>query len=102
MPAVHLVERLDRVRRIDRDRMEWESGYWAMPEETAKQLVGGDLYLHRAQSEASHFGGKILSYHVEPSGPEVGKIVFQIQFGLAYRGVKAGRGGWGNEKKFVW
>lgn len=101
MAAIHLIERLDNVRRIDKDRKEWESGYWAISEDTAQKLIGGDLYLHRAQNEESYFGGEILSYHVHASGPEAGRIVFRIQFDPKYKGVKTGREGWGNEKKYV-
>ena len=42
----------------------WESGYWVIAEATAERLVGADLYLHSGQLDASHFGGKILSYYV--------------------------------------
>jgi hypothetical protein len=48
MPAIHLVERLNNVSRIDRDRNEWESGYWVVSEETAQRLVGATSSFTRA------------------------------------------------------
>ena len=69
MIAIHFVERTDNVRKTDRTRNEWESGCWPVPEETAQKLVGGMIYLHRSKQQPSHFGGEILSYRVEQSGP---------------------------------
>ncbi|MHB0982504.1 MAG: hypothetical protein ACYC02_03880 [Thiobacillus sp.] len=102
MPTIHFVERLQNVHRVDKDKNEWESGYWVVSEDTAQRLVGGYIYLHRGQDEPSHFGGKILSFHVHPNGLEAGRIVFRFHAGLEFKGVKAGRDGWGNEKKIVW
>ena len=61
MPSIHLIERTDKVRKVERSGNEWESGNWPIPEETAKKLVGGSLYLHRGKQQPSHFGGQILS-----------------------------------------
>jgi len=102
MPAIHLVERLNHVRRIHDAPDEWESGYWVVGEDSAQRLVGGDLYLHPGQNEPSHFGGKIISYRVHRGGAEDGRIVFRFQATVVHRGVRTGRDGWGNEKKYVW
>ena len=102
MPAIHLVERLDNVHCVDTEKKEWESGYWVVSEETAKKLIGGHIYLHRGQNEPSHFGGEILAFHVHSSGSEAGRIVFRLRAAIEFKGVKAGRDGWGNEKKVVW
>ena len=51
MPAIHLVERSDHVRKTDRTSNEWESGYWPLSEETAATLVGGSLLLHRNKQQ---------------------------------------------------
>ena len=105
MPAVHFVERLNNVHRLQGSGGEWESGYWVVTADTAQRLVGGDLYLHSGQSEASHFGGKILSFHVhcDTANPGIdGRIVFRIKPSLAHKGVQTAREGWGNEKKLVW
>lgn len=103
VPSIHFVERLNNVHPVPGVPGEWESGYWVVSEETAQRLVGGDLYLHSGQSDPSHFGGKILAFRVHKDGSELdGRIVFRIKAALEYKGVAAGREGWGNEKKIVW
>jgi hypothetical protein len=102
MPAILFVERLGNTKKVPNTPHEYECGYWVVAEETARKLVGGDLYLHDGQNQPSRFGGKILNFHVHPSGSEAGRIVFRIQATLEHRGVKTGREGWGNEKKIVW
>ena len=102
MPSIHLVERLGNVHPVDRKKNEWESGYWAVSEETALKLVGGHIYLHKGQDKQSHFGGQILGCRVHITGPEEGRIVFRFRDSIEFKGVSTGRDGWGNEKKIVW
>jgi hypothetical protein len=103
MPAIHLVERLNNVRRVTVDPPIWESGYWTISEETAGRLIGAELYLHSGQLQASHFGGTILGYRVHRDGTEIdGRLVFRIAPTLQHKGVVTDRKGWGNEKKIVW
>lgn len=102
MPAIHCIERSDNVRKTDRDKNEWESGFWALSEETAQKLVGGTIYLHKGKQQASHFGGEILSYRVEQSGPSAGCIVFTLRAALDGKGVKTDRKGWAKDQKIFW
>lgn len=104
MGAIHLIERLGDMERIDKEKNEWESGKWAVSEGTAQKLVGGNLYLHQGQDKPSHFGGKILSFRVLPDteGALAGRIVFRFKPSIEYKNVIAGQEGWGNEKKLVW
>jgi hypothetical protein len=105
MPAIHLVERKNNVRRVPDSQGEWESRYWAIAPDTAQRLIGGDLYLHSGQNEPSHFGGKIVSFrvHQDATQPEIdGRVIFRIAASSDYKGVITGREGWGNEKKLVW
>jgi len=102
MPAIHFVERLENVHSVDKAANEWESGYWVVAEETATRLIGGQIYLHRGQDKPSHFGGDILSFRVQDGGEGDGRLIFRFRFNPRCKGVKAGRGGWGNEKKLVW
>lgn len=103
MASIHLVERLNKVRKVSTEPPIWESGYWVVAEETAKRLIGGDLYLHSGQHDASHFGGTILGYRVHKDGTKIdGRLVFRIAPTQAHKGVSTGHDGWGNEKKFVW
>jgi hypothetical protein len=105
VPSVHFVERLNNVRPVPHTAGECDSGYWALGEDIAQSLVGGDLYLHSAPGEPSHFGGKILSFrvHRDRAAPEInGRIVFRIKPTRGHKGVATGEDGWGNEEKLVW
>ena len=104
MSSIHLIERITNVKMLSKEKNEWASYCWAVTKETAKKLIGGDIYLHKAQDKPSHFGGKIFSYDVVPAdaGEDAGRIIFNFQAGLEYKNVKAGKDGWGMEKKIVW
>ena len=69
MAAIHLVERTDNVRKIDRLNNEWESGSWPITEAVAQKLIGGMIYLHRGKQQPSHFGGEIISYRIGKQAP---------------------------------
>lgn len=101
MRGNHLVDHYE-VQLIDRDKNEWESGYWVVSEATAKRLVGGHIYLHRGEDEPSHIGGDIFSFHVHPTGPEAGRIVFHFHAAVTCSNITVGREGWDNEMKIVW
>ena len=101
MAGVHFVERSDNVRKVDPSRNEWESGYWPLPETMAQKLVGSVLYLHRTKFQSSHFGGDILSYRIEQSGPEAGRVVFKLRAKADCKGVKIDAKGWSKHCKIV-
>ena len=103
MSKVHLIERVTNVKLLSKEKNEWASYSWAISEESAKKLIGGEIYLHKTQDAPSHFGGKIFSYDVlgEEHGENAGRIVFNFTAGLEYKGIKAGKG-WAMEKKFDW
>jgi hypothetical protein len=102
MPSLHLVERQDNVERVTDGSGDYESRYWAVSKDTAARLVGGDIYLHRAQDKPSHFGGKILSYRVHQDGEYDGRIIFRFRASMEHKGVRTGPEKWGNEKKIDW
>ena len=97
--SVHFIERMGHVVCLDKSKHLYESGWWAMSESAAQELVGGRLYLHKAQDKPSFFGGTILSYRVETQGDWPGRILFSFTADLAGKGVRAGRDGWGMERK---
>ena len=101
MPVIHLIERLNKLKLIDLDQHEWESGYWKVSEKTAQCLVGGDLYVHGGQLEPSHFGGTILGYRVQKGGALDGRTIFRFRASMEHKGVKTNRKGWGNAKKVL-
>lgn len=102
MAEVHFVERTDNVRKIDKSKNEWESGYWPLTPEVAKKLVGSMLFLHRTKLTSSHFGGDILDYRVEESGPEAGRVVFKLRAKADCKGIKIDGKGWSKDCKIVW
>ena len=99
MATIHIVERTDTVRKIDKDKNEWETGNWPVSEDAAQKLVGGSLFLHRSKQQPSHFGGQILSYRVEQSGPAAGLVVFKLLASMDCKGVKTERKGWIKDQK---
>ena len=101
MAVIHFVERSDKVRKIDKSRNEWESGYWPLTEQVAQKLVGSVLYLHRTKLASSHFGGDILDYRIEQSGQETGRVVFKLRAKADCKGVKIDGKGWSKDCKIV-
>ena len=89
------------VRAVDPAAGIYESEWWAIAPETAERLVGGRIYLHKGQDKPSFFGGTITASRVETEGQWAGRIIFTFTRDAAGKGVVS-RGGWGNEKKFVW
>ena len=102
MTAVHFIERTDNVRKIDSQKNEWESGFWALTEEVAQKLVGATLYLHRSKHQPSHFGGRILSYRIEQTGASIGCVVFTIRAAVDCKDVKTEGKGWAKDHKIFW
>ncbi|QNA90285.1 hypothetical protein G4G28_20495 [Massilia sp. Dwa41.01b] len=101
MPALHVIEHEISVVRLSPDSYIHDSGDWKLSEETARKLVGGDMYLHTAQDAPSHFGGRILGYRIHEEGPLKGRVVFRIEPTMAHKGVRTGRDGWAMEMKIV-
>ena len=102
MAVAHFVERTDNVRKIDKSKNEWESGYWPLTEEVAKKLIGSMMFLHRTKLTSSHFGGDILDYRIEESGPEAGRVVFKLRAKADCKGVKIDGKGWSKDCKILW
>ena len=105
MHALHLIEKGDfpeYLKPVDKEKDEWESGFWAIIPETAERLVGGRIYLHKAQDMRSHFGGDILSFRIATEGKHAGRVAFRFRATGDAREVRAGLDNWSQEKKFVW
>jgi hypothetical protein len=96
---IHVIERDNRMIRLEGDL--WESGYWAAPEATAKQLVGGSILFHKKQKEPSFFGGLILKYRIQDKGVYMGRVLFTFQYEPDHRGVLAEGGSWSQAMKVV-
>lgn len=99
--AIHLVERVGLMRMVDRASREYESGFWVFGQQTAEELIGGDIYFHKKRAEPSFFGGQILSFRVQPDGKYADRIIFRFRPLQSHKGIAAGTEGWGQEKKIV-
>lgn len=99
-PRIHLIEKLNLFKPLGEGK--WESGWWAIPEETARALIGGLILFHEEQKKPSYFGGKISDYRIEGVGEYEGRIIFKFEFLQECKGVKAGSDGWSFEKKITW
>ena len=107
MSAIHLIEKAGTaqgLRPIDKKAGLWESGYWKVTVATAAKLVGGEIFLHTAWSEPSHFGGKITAYsvHTAPGSDVDGRVVFRFTALPVNKGAKAPSTGAAGEKRIVW
>jgi hypothetical protein len=99
---IYLIERNGRFKLLDREAMEYESGYWAVAPDTAEKLVGGEILFHKKQSDPAYYGGVIKNYRIQEDGEWKGRVVFRfIADPQRLRGTDAGQDGWGMEKKIV-
>jgi hypothetical protein len=96
---IHLVERLNNFTKL-KDKV-WECGWWKLNENKAQKLVGGEIYFHKSRQEPSFYGGTILGFRVEQEGQYQGRIVFQFQYGQAFRNIRTDRSGWSLEMKII-
>ena len=97
---IHLIERMGHIQKIE-GRI-CESGLWDVSPSMAQSLIGGDIYFHKKQKEASYFGGKILGYRIHESDDQYdGRIIFRFEPSTEHKNVSSGIGGWSNEKKIV-
>ena len=53
MSSIHLIEKNEKYKIVDKDSDEWESGFWAVSIESASKLIHGNIYLHKGQKEPS-------------------------------------------------
>lgn len=88
-PRIHFVETANNFRQIS-GSTDWESGYWyRIGNKTAEALVGGHIYLHRAQKEPSFLGGVIKSFRIQSEGKHQGRYVFRFEPSTNGTGISA-------------
>ncbi len=97
--SAHFIERLKNFRCLDKSQHLYESGWWAMSEKAAEELVGGRLYLHSAQDKPSYFGGSVQSYRVETEGQWLGRVLFKFVADRQGQGFRTSKTGWRMERK---
>lgn len=99
---IHLIERLRNQKLIDRESNSYESGNWNVKESKARELIGGKIYFHERQADASYFGGLITDVRILPeTALDAGRAVFTFISEPAAKGVFAGAEGWRYEQKTV-
>ena len=67
MAAIHLIKNdrsLPQIIPIAQGSDIFRSGYWLMAEDTAKALVGGNIFFHKRQAESSFFG-RLRSFFIK-------------------------------------
>ena len=96
---IHLVEPLNHFKKL-KDNV-WESGWWRLDEDRAKELVGGEIYFNKNRLEPSFYGGTILGYRVDQDGEYQGKIIFKLQYSHSCRNVSTGKTGWTKDVKII-
>ena len=99
MAAIHLIERENLFSRVTGSATEFESGFWAINEVEARNLVGASIYFHQLQLEPSFYGGIITGIRVHNAAPYIGRIVFRFEPKADHRNVRTSREGWAYEKK---
>jgi hypothetical protein len=96
---IHLIEKSNHFVKLQ-DNI-WESGWWSVDEETARQLIGGDVYFHKKRGEPSFYGGKILGCRIEKEGQHEGQTVFKLEHSPACRNVSTDKAGWIKDVKIT-
>jgi len=105
MPAIHLIKKsesgLPPIVPVSGEANAYSSGFWTLSEETARSLIGGQIYFHERQRDPSFYGGQIVDAHRTVGGDYPDKIVFKFIFSGDCRGVRTSSDGWSQEMKLV-
>ena len=96
--SIHLIERVGNFKCLDRDNWTFESGIWALSEETAMSLPGSKVYFHKFQDKPSYYGGQVIACRKDS---ESDRFFIIFKFEKACRDVYTGKEGWQMEKKLV-
>jgi hypothetical protein len=96
---IHLVEQINNFFKMQGNI--WESGWWSLDENKAKDLIGGKIYFHKKQQEPSFYGGTITGYRIEQDGQHQGRVVFKLKYSEECRNVKTGKYGWSKKMKII-
>ena len=86
---------------IGQDGKEWESGFWSIPEDVAKKLIGGLILFHEGKSTPSYSSGVILDYRIQEAGEWKGMVIFKFEYLDNHRRVWTDGKGWRQNMKVV-
>jgi hypothetical protein len=105
MAAIHLIKKTDGglppIVPVAGAAHTFTSGFWTLSQETARSLIGGQIYFHEHQRDPSFYGGRILDAQQAVDGDYPDKIVFTFLFSADCRGVRTTADGWAQEMKIV-
>lgn len=104
VPAIHLIRKdpaLPAITPVRAGSNFFRSGCWALPEDKARALIGGNIFFHEKQTAPSFYGGVITDVEKIKNGDWQGRIIFTFRFDQACRGVKTTKTGWSQEMKIV-
>lgn len=105
MTAIHLIKKtnggLPPIVPVAGEANTYTSGFWTLSEETARSLIGGQIYFHEHQRDPSFYGGRIVDTQRTVDGDYPDKIVFRFVFSADCRGVRTTANGWSQEMKIV-
>jgi hypothetical protein len=97
--TIHIVEPVNNFVKLEDE--EWESGWWSMDENNARELIGCKIYFHKKQQEPSFFGGIITGYRIEQDAQHPGCVAFTFQYDAGCRNVKTDKHGWTKKMKII-
>lgn len=99
---IHFLDKLRKMRPVERGGTTYESGDWTITPERAARLKGAMAYFHETKTTPSYFGGKILDFRVIPAGKRnAGKVVFVFERMQESIGVTTGRDQWKLDQKLA-
>lgn len=103
MKEIHLIQKDPALRPWPKQKgsHEYESGFWDISPERARQAKEAEIYFHDKQAGPSFFGGRITDFRVKADNPWAGRIIFSFEASRDFKGKKTGRDGWSMEMKFV-
>jgi hypothetical protein len=90
MKAIHLIQNNPELppKPISPGSQTYESGFWALPIEQAKSLIGGNIFLHETQLSPSFFGGAIKDCWLQQAGEWKNRVVFKFDALASHKGIR--------------
>jgi hypothetical protein len=88
--AIHLIQKEPKLlpKPIAPGSQIYESGFWSLPIEQAKSLIGRSIYFHEKQLTTSFFGGVIKDCWVQQEGEWKDRVVFRFEASASHKGIR--------------
>jgi hypothetical protein len=100
---IHVIESAKRnyLSQLGKNGKAWESGFWPLPEDIAKNLIGGSIFFHEKKSGPSFCSGIILDCRIHSRGEWKGQVIIQFEYLANHRQVWVDAKGWRQNMKIV-